>query len=90
MVGAQVHIIPEPGVLDPQGRAVAEARAAVAHSEGDCFANPNGSPAAIAGVLDPTRHILGTMPHPERAVDPAPGGTDGLPLFEGLARTLSG
>lgn len=27
--------------------------------------NPNGSPAAIAGVCDPTGRILGLMPHPE-------------------------
>lgn len=27
--------------------------------------NPNGSPMAIAGLTDPTGHILGLMPHPE-------------------------
>lgn len=27
--------------------------------------NPNGSPYAIAGLSDPTGHILGLMPHPE-------------------------
>lgn len=27
--------------------------------------NPNGSPDAIAGLTDPTGHILGLMPHPE-------------------------
>ena len=27
--------------------------------------NPNGSPLAIAGLTDPTGHILGLMPHPE-------------------------
>jgi phosphoribosylformylglycinamidine synthase len=32
--------------------------------------NPNGSPAAIAGVCDPTGRIFGLMPHPERFVDP--------------------
>jgi phosphoribosylformylglycinamidine synthase len=29
------------------------------------------------------------MPHPERAIDPAHGGTDGARLFAGLAATLS-
>lgn len=27
--------------------------------------NPNGSPLGIAGITDPTGHILGLMPHPE-------------------------
>lgn len=27
--------------------------------------NPNGSPLAIAGLTDPTGHVLGLMPHPE-------------------------
>ena len=29
------------------------------------------------------------MPHPERAVDPAHGGTDGVRLFAGLAAVLA-
>ncbi len=52
--------------------------------------NPNGSMADVAGILDSSGRVLGMMPHPERAVDPALGGTDGAPLFEGLARALSG
>ncbi|MBI2034484.1 MAG: phosphoribosylformylglycinamidine synthase I [Candidatus Levybacteria bacterium] len=32
----------------------------------DYPANPNGSLNAIAGVCDPSGHILGLMPHPER------------------------
>lgn len=31
--------------------------------------NPNGSINAIAGICDPTGHILGLMPHPEKFVD---------------------
>ena len=46
--------------------------------------NPNGSMADIAGVLSDNRRILGLMPHPERVVDPALGGTDGTPMFAGL------
>lgn len=48
-------------------------------------ANPNGSTDAIAGILSANRRILGMMPHPERLADPALGGTDGAPLFAGLA-----
>jgi phosphoribosylformylglycinamidine synthase len=47
-------------------------------------ANPNGSIDDIAGVLGAGRNVLGLMPHPERAVDPATGGTDGVPLFAAL------
>lgn len=32
-------------------------------------ANPNGSINDIAGVTDPTGHILGLMPHPEKIVE---------------------
>ena len=52
-------------------------------------ANPNGSTADIAGILSANRRVLGLMPHPERAVDPAQGGTDGARLFAGLAAALA-
>ena len=42
----------------------------------------------IAGILSPNRRVLGLMPHPERAADPAHGGTDGVRLFAGLAAVL--
>ena len=32
--------------------------------------NPNGSVDDIAGICDPSGHILGLMPHPERFTDP--------------------
>lgn len=47
-------------------------------------ANPNGAMADIAGVLSDNRRVLGMMPHPERAIDPAQGGTDGAALFSAL------
>lgn len=47
--------------------------------------NLNGSINAIAGVLSPNLRVMGLMPHPENCVDPLVGGTDGLPMFEGLA-----
>ena len=50
--------------------------------------NPNGSLADIAGILSENRRVLGMMPHPERAADPAHGGTDGLALFKGLEAVL--
>jgi len=47
-------------------------------------ANPNGSARDIAGVLSENRRVLGLMPHPERAIDAAQGGTDGAALFAAL------
>jgi phosphoribosylformylglycinamidine synthase len=39
--------------------------------------NPNGSFAAVAGVLNAEGNVFGLMPHPEHAVDPLLGSTDG-------------
>jgi phosphoribosylformylglycinamidine synthase len=47
-------------------------------------ANPNGSLAGTAGILDARRRVLGMMPHPERLADPQLGGIDGRAMFEGL------
>ena len=52
-------------------------------------ANPNGSQRHIAGILSPNRRVLGLMPHPEDLVDPLMGGTDGLPLFQGMVEALA-
>ncbi len=51
--------------------------------------NPNGSINDIAGIFNPGRSVLGLMPHPERAADPALGDTDGLAMFEGLVEALA-
>ena len=47
-------------------------------------ANPNGSMRNIAGVANESGTIVGLMPHPERAMEPLLGGTDGKVLFESL------
>lgn len=49
----------------------------------------NGSRRDIAGVLNAAGNVLGMMPHPERAVDMAHGGTDGVALFESVVRSLA-
>jgi phosphoribosylformylglycinamidine synthase len=51
--------------------------------------NPNGSARDIAGILNEKRNVLGLMPHPERMIDPATGGTDGRALFQSLIEALS-
>jgi len=48
----------------------------------------NGSRRDIAGVLNEGGNILGMMPHPERAVEPEHGSTDGRGLFESAVRAL--
>jgi phosphoribosylformylglycinamidine synthase len=50
--------------------------------------NLNGSRDRIAGVLSENRRVLGMMPHPERATDPAHGATEGAALFASLAGAL--
>ena len=52
-------------------------------------ANPNGAQRNIAGICDPTRRILGLMPHPERLFEPLLGGIDGRRVFESLAEKLA-
>ena len=51
--------------------------------------NPNGARADIAGILSANRRVLGMMPHPERAADPAHGNTDGQRLFASLVGQLT-
>jgi phosphoribosylformylglycinamidine synthase subunit PurQ / glutaminase len=53
----------------------------------------NGSARDIAGVLSENGRVLGMMPHPERAIEPAAvtalGGTDGRRVFENILATLA-
>jgi phosphoribosylformylglycinamidine synthase len=63
-----------------------EGRVAFRYDAGD--GNPNGSCRNIAGIFNETKTVLGMMPHPERAADPAHGGTDGKAMFAALARAL--
>ncbi|MGD9809767.1 MAG: phosphoribosylformylglycinamidine synthase subunit PurQ [Sphingobium sp.] len=44
----------------------------------------NGSARDIAGIINEGGNVLGMMPHPERACEPAHGITDGAKLFRGL------
>ena len=71
----------DPDVLD---RLEGEGRVAFRYAEG-----VNGSARNIAGVLNDAGNVLGMMPHPERAIEPAHGGTDGRKLFEGLLETVT-
>jgi len=55
------------------------------------YAEPvNGSARDIAGVLSEKSNVLGMMPHPERMIERAHGGSDGRRLFESVVRGLVG
>ena len=51
--------------------------------------NPNGSARNIAGIFNRTKNVLGLMPHPENAVEPLQGSTDGKALFQSMVEALS-
>lgn len=46
--------------------------------------NPNGSLCDIAGVCNERGNVFGLMPHPEHAVDPLTGSTDGIAIFQSM------
>lgn len=48
----------------------------------------NGSARAIAGILNEAGNVLGMMPHPERAIEEAQGGSEGRILFESAIGSL--
>ena len=70
----------DPGTLD---RLEGEGRVAFRYS-GHC----NGSARDIAGIISEAGNVLGMMPHPERALEPAHGLADGRRLFEGLVEAI--
>ncbi|TKD53104.1 phosphoribosylformylglycinamidine synthase subunit PurQ [Sphingomonas baiyangensis] len=54
------------------------------------YAEPvNGSARDIAGIVSEGGNVLGMMPHPERRIEAAHGGTDGRRLFEGLLAAVA-
>lgn len=55
-----------------------------AKGERQAGAAPNGSLNDIAGICNAAGNVVGMMPHPERASDPALGSADGRALFSAL------
>jgi phosphoribosylformylglycinamidine synthase subunit PurQ / glutaminase len=64
-------------------------RYATAEGEVNAAANCNGSMNNIAGVCNPSRNVVGLMPHPERACEQVLGSADGLMLFESVLQQLT-
>jgi len=50
--------------------------------------NPNGSISNIAGIMNEQGNVMGMMPHPERASDPALHHTDGRKVFDSIVESL--
>lgn len=51
--------------------------------------NPNGSINNIAGVCNQERNVVGLMPHPERASEPAVGSDDGRIVLESAVKAMA-
>jgi len=68
--------------LEGEGRVVL--RYVGGPADADEWWSPNGSMRSIAGIVNDAGNVLGMMPHPERAVDPLLGSTDGLGIFESV------
>jgi phosphoribosylformylglycinamidine synthase len=52
-------------------------------------ANPNGSLANIAGILNEGRNVLGMMPHPDRSSEALLGSADGWKIFSSMIAALA-
>lgn len=50
--------------------------------------NPNGSMRDIAGILNEGRNVMGLMPHPEDAIEPLMGSSDGILIFQSMVAAL--
>lgn len=72
-------------VIEPEGLRRLEGEDRIVFRYRD---NPNGSTADIAGIVNEGRNVLGLMPHPERAIEPRLGGSDGRPVFRSLLEAL--
>jgi phosphoribosylformylglycinamidine synthase I len=69
---------------DTLDRLEGEGRVAFRYAE-----DVNGSARNIAGLLNAGGNVLGMMPHPERRIEAAHGGTDGRRMFEGLLEAVA-
>jgi phosphoribosylformylglycinamidine synthase len=74
-------------LLEAEGRVLF--RYVDASGEATEAANPNGSVANIAGIVNAAGNVMGMMPHPERAMETLLGSTDGIPLFTSLVASLA-
>jgi phosphoribosylformylglycinamidine synthase I len=84
------NYVADPDTLDRlEGEGLVAFRYALPDGSVTPEAARNGSARNIAGIYSPNLRVLGLMPHPEDLVDPLIGGTDGKPLFDGLAAAFA-
>ena len=76
-------------MLESEGRVVFRYVDATGEVTGEVTdaANPSGAMHNIAGITNATGTVVGLMPHPERAMEPLLGSSDGVVLFESLFAT---
>ena len=83
--GRYVH--DDPARLAANGQVLAR----YCHPDGrvDGAANPNGSVEGIASVTNERGNVAGLMPHPEHAVDPMLGSTDGRQILAAVLQRVA-
>ncbi len=78
---------------DTLDRLEGEGRVAFRYCDEDGVVNDktslNGSQRNIAGIVNEKGNVLGMMPHPENAIDPLHGGTEGQALFASIVKNFS-
>ncbi len=84
--GAYTIDLSELPVLEANGQIVA--RYCTPSGEVAAEANANGSIGSIAGVSNRRGNVVGLMPHPERAVEAAVGGDDGVQILRAFLAAI--
>jgi phosphoribosylformylglycinamidine synthase subunit PurQ / glutaminase len=84
------NYVADPDVIETlEGNRQVVFRYVTAEGHASADANPNGSVRNIAGICNERRNVVGLMPHPERACEPALGSADGLVFFESVVDALT-
>lgn len=78
------YFIDEAGLAELEGNRQVVFRYCSPGGQVDDRANPNGSVANIAGIVNREGNVLGMMPHPERAIEEELGSTDGALIWRSL------
>lgn len=76
-------------ICDPETLEALKANDQVVLRYAESGGAPNGALDDIAGICNERGNVFGLMPHPERVVDPAVGGTDGQAFFTTIVRRLA-
>jgi phosphoribosylformylglycinamidine synthase len=82
--GEGLYVAPERELLQMEERGQVILRYVDSEGRESDAANLNGAMRSIAGVANERFNVFGLMPHPEHAVEPMLGGTDGLKIFQSI------